>query len=198
VDPDLPLVQALQSGDDSGLSELMRRHRDGLFHFVFRYVQNEAAAQDIVQETFVRCYFKAAKFKPQATFKTWLYAIALNLSRDYLRHGLRRPTVSSDELNQDDGSKLPIVDPNALPDEQAAVADRHRQLQEAINRLPEKLREPLILYALEQKSQQEVADILGTNAKTVELRVYHAKTKLRKLLGHLLGRAGSAVDSREG
>ena len=64
MDPDLPLIHAIQSGDDSALNELMIRHREPLFHFAFRMVRNDAAARDIVQEAFVRAYFGAAKFKP--------------------------------------------------------------------------------------------------------------------------------------
>lgn len=97
MDPDLPLIHALQSGDDSALNELMRRHREPLFHFAFRMVRNGVAAGDIVQEAFVRAYFAAARFKPKATVKTWLYSIALNVSRDHLRRlAKRRGDVSLD------------------------------------------------------------------------------------------------------
>lgn len=176
MDPDLPLIHALQSGDDSALNELMIRHREPLFHFAFRMVRNEAAARDIVQEAFVRAYFGAAKFKPKASVKTWLYSIALNLTRDHVRRSAkRRGEVSLDAEHQ----------PPDLGFSQSADlprSDEFTLLQRGIDELPAKLREALVLFSLEQKSQREAAEILGTTPKTVELRVYHAKQKLRDWL----------------
>lgn len=187
MDPDLPLIQALQAGDDSALNELIHRHREPLFHFVFRYLRDETAARDVVQETFVRTYFKAGKYHPRATVKTWLYTIALNLCRDHHRRfGKRRGDLSLDEAPPSGGSPRELSDPAPIPSEQAGQKDRFTFLQRAIEQLPHSLREALILFSLEGKSQQETAAILGTTPKTVELRVYHAKEKLRKLLGRLL------------
>ena len=188
MDPDLPLIEALQTGDDSALNTLMAHHREPLFRFVFRYLRNETAARDVVQEVFVRAYFKAKTFVPKASVKTWLYAIALNLCRDEVRRLARHPLNSLDAPSPlSSRTSNELADGGVQPDEQATRSDRHHALQRAIDRLPEKLREPLILYALEGKTQQEVAEILGTTLKTVELRVYHAKTKLRSLLANTVG-----------
>ena len=187
MDPDLPLIEALQAGDDSALNELINRHREPLFHFVFSYLRDETAARDVVQETFVRTYFKVGKFRPSATVKTWLYTIALNLCRDHARRiGKRRHDISLDEVPSPERSPLQLADSRPIPSEQTAQNDRFARLQHAIAQLPNSLREALILFSLEGKSQQEAAAILGTTPKTVELRVYRAKDKLRKLLGGIL------------
>lgn len=179
MDPDLPLIEALQAGDDSALNELINRHRDPLFGFVFRLVRNHAAAADVVQETFVRAYFSAPRFKPRAAVKTWLYAIALNLSRDHARRLAKtRLAFSLDEKS----SGAQIHDEAPLASEVAGKHDEFARLQRAIDALPSKLREALVVFSLEGKSQIEAAEILGTTPKTVELRVYHARQKLRELL----------------
>lgn len=184
MDPDLPLIEALQAGDDLALNELIHRHREPLFHFALRYLRDETTARDVVQETFVRAYFKAARFKPRATVKTWLYAIALNLCRDQFRKSARRRHEVSLNVPRTDGSvALEVVDPQPPPSEQAGSRERFTTLQRAIDRLPGPLREALILFSLEGKSQKEAAEIIGTTPKTVELRVYHAKNKLRDWLG---------------
>ena len=67
MDSDLPLIEVIQAGDDSALNELIHRHREPLFHFAFRYLREETAARDVVQETFVRVYFKAGKFTPKSS-----------------------------------------------------------------------------------------------------------------------------------
>lgn len=186
MDTDLPLIEALQAGDDSALSELMARYGEGLFHFAFRYVHNEWTAREVVQETFVRVYFKTKKFEPRSSVKTWLYAIALNLCRDQHRR-LSKQRREIPLTAQDAGEESPLepVDPQPLPGECAVQKDRFEALQRAIDQLPHPLRAALILFSLEGRSQREAAEILGTTPKTVETRVYHAKDKLRKLLGSL-------------
>jgi RNA polymerase sigma factor CnrH len=182
VDLDLPLIQALQAGDDSALNELINRHREPLFHFVFRFVRDETAARDVVQETFVRAYFGAGKFKPRAAVKTWLYAIALNLSRDHARRLRKRREAVS--LDADGAMKRAAEIADAAPpaNDAAGTQDEFALLQRGIDQLPRRLREALVVFSLEGKSQREAADILGTTPKTVELRVYHAKIKLRAWL----------------
>src|SRR3989338_605341 len=83
-------MEALQAGDDSALTELIHRHREPLFHFVYRYLRDETVAHEVVQETFVRVYFKVRKFEPRSLAKTWIYAIALNLCRDQSRKLAKR------------------------------------------------------------------------------------------------------------
>jgi RNA polymerase sigma-70 factor (ECF subfamily) len=188
VDPDLPLIQALQGGDDSALNELMDRHREPLHHFVYRYLRNEAATEDVVEETFVRVYFKAGKFLPKSSVKTWTYSIALNLCRDQFRRLARhRRDFSMDAAPPANAPQVEVADSAPAPSARAAEADRFAQLQRAIDTLPGKLREALLLFSIEQRSQQEVADILGITPKAVETRVYHAKARLRTMLGTLLG-----------
>jgi RNA polymerase sigma factor CnrH len=182
LDPDLPLIKALQAGDDSALNELINRHRKALFSFVFRYLRDETVARDVVQETFVRVYFKASRYNPTGLVKTWLYTIALNLARDEARRFAKRNRHVPFDPSPND-VRPELTDSQAAPDERAGQNDEFERLQTAIQQLPEKLRDALVLFALEGKSQQEAAAILGTTAKTVELRVYHAKQKLRDWLG---------------
>lgn len=183
MDPDLPLIEALQAGDDSALNELINRHREPLHRFVFRYLRDDATVHDVVQETFVRVYFKAAKFRPRSSVKTWVYTIALNLCRDQGRwRGRHRGNVSMDAPVRDDGPRLEVADDAPVPSAKAAESDRFVLLQRGIDQLPPKLKEVLILYSLEERSQMEVAELLGITLKAVETRVYHAKAKLRVML----------------
>lgn len=174
----------------------MNRHRELLFHFAFRVVRDETAARDVVQESFVRAYFGAAKFKPKATVKTWLYAIALNLSRDHVRRlAKRRGEISLDHESGAAAAKPAVTDTAPLASDIAGQMDDFAVLQRGIDQLPEKLREALIVFAIDGKSQHEAAGILGTTPKTVELRVYRAKAKLRAWLTNS-GRAEDLLRDR--
>lgn len=183
MDPDLSLIRALQGGDEAALSELIARHQEALLHFAYRYLENETAARDVVQETFVRVYFKAAAYRPEATVKTWIYAIAVNLCRDQLRRSWRKRLEHSLDSAPPGQPAAEPTDPAAAPDEQALQGDRFKALRAAIDRLPASLRDALVLYALDGRPQKEVGEILGITPKTVELRVRHAKNRLRSILG---------------
>lgn len=191
MDADLPLLKAIQAGDEAALENLMQRHQEPLFYFALRYLGNELAAREVVQETFVRLYFKAGTFRPRSTVKTWIYTIALNLCRDAGRRRQRSPVFVSLHQPTAEGEPaldLPGNDPPA--DEAAAKNEDLQDLRTAINRLPEKLKAPLVLCALEQRPHKEAAELLGTTAKTIELRIYRAKKKLRETMTrkHFLAR----------
>lgn len=190
MDPDLPLIEALQAGEDSALNELILRHREPLFHFACRFLRDETAARDVAQETFVRVYFKARTYKPQSMVKTWLYAIAANLARDRLRRLAKHRGDVSLDASPPGTDSPPHEQPDARPSpaEHTAQSDRFGQLQRAIDQLPEKLKLPLVLCTLEGLSQKEAAEVIGTTPKTVELRIYHAKAKLREILSEALAR----------
>ena len=183
MDTDLSLIEAIQSGDETALETLIERHQTALYYFVYRYTGNEHAAREIVQETFVRTYFKARSFRPRSTVKTWLYTIALNLCRDAGRRRSRRPDFVSLGTMGSDGPGVEVADDAATADEQAARSEEFEKLQTAIQRLPSRLRVPLVLCALEQRSQKEAAEILSTTPKSIELRIHRAKRKLARMLG---------------
>jgi len=182
-DPDWPLVRALQQGDENALTELIHKYKQPLFRFICRYVRDEEMARDLLQETFVRLYFNARKFKPRAKFSTWLHAIATNLCRDYSRskqYRQARITFSSEAL---DWGETRIPSDASMPGDALVSAERLATLEAAISELPHKLRTALILFALEKRSQAECAELLGVSAKTVETRVYRARKTLEKKIG---------------
>jgi RNA polymerase sigma-70 factor (ECF subfamily) len=183
-DPDLQLVAALKAGEDLALNELIQRHRQPLYFFVFRYLRDESAALDIVQETFVRAYFSVRSFKPRSSVKTWLYTIAANLAKDRLRWLSHRRHLSLDSP-EGEGTRAQVATLELSPSAETAAREKFTELERAIADLPERLRIPLLLCTLEGQSHKDAGEILGISPKAVELRIYHAKGKLRAMLGHL-------------
>lgn len=183
-DPDLELVLALQAGQDHALGELMRRHEEALFRFLYRSVLNAADAADLAQETFVRVYFKIHQFRPGAKFSVWLYRIALNLCRDHARS--RSARRAEQTLTVLDEEKWGLVEglskwtDAAITSPSGALESKEeiRALEAAIDTLPLDLKQAFILVALEGYSQKDCAEIQGTSPKAIETRVYRA----RKLL----------------
>jgi len=176
--PDKTLIGLVAEGREAALNEIMRRYKHRLFAFISKYVRDEDAAYDILQETFIRVHFKAATYSPAYEFSTWVFQIAMNLCRDWGRKRKLRQFLSLDTLPGEDGTAglhhiLP--DPSANVEDLTELRQQLRLLDREIERLPHKLKTALILFALEEHSQEACAELLGVTPKTVETRVYRAR-----------------------
>ena len=177
-------MERLIAGHDAALNDLMERHATPMFHFLCRMVGNEDDANDLAQETFVRVFKSCKSFRTNENFSTWLYTIAANLARNHFRWRARHPNVSLEtetgDTEQTLGSTLPASGPG--PNEQALAAERAAAVRTAIGKLPEDLREAIVLCEWEERSVAEAAAILETTPKAVESRLYRARQMLRERL----------------
>lgn len=173
-DPDAADLHALQQGDDAALDRLMTRWQVPLRSFLYRRLLSEQDALDLAQETFVRIYRHRDRFRTGARFSTWMFQIALNLARDHARRHARRPTDALAHAPEPaaDG------DPSASAEEAEAAA----AVRDAIAALPPELREAVLLFEYEDKSQAEIAEIVRASPKAVESRLHRARGLLRKRL----------------
>ena len=177
-------MERLAAGHDAALNDLMERHATPVFHFLCRMVGNEDDANDLAQETFVRVFRARAAFRPGEKFSTWLFTIAANLARNHFRWRSRHPNVSLEteagDSEQTLGSTLPANNP--APNEQALTAERTEAVRAAVGKLPEDLREAIVLCEWEELSVAEAAAILESTPKAVESRLYRARQMLREKL----------------
>lgn len=178
---DLDLVAQARAGEDRAFTTLMRRHKAGVFGFVRRYVGDADSAVDVVQETFVAAWRALERFDGRRPFSVWLRAIALNKCRDRARRlAVRRFILGEKDDQSAEAQARP--DPHPTGEAQVLSAERRATLQKAIDKLPQKLKEPLLLTYFDELSQQEAAELLGVTIKTVETRVYRARQRLAELL----------------
>lgn len=179
------LVTAHLAGQPGAFDALVARYATGLYSFFVHLVGQSAAADDLVQETFLQVHLAAATFDPQRSFKPWLYTIAANKGRDYLRARVRKATQSLDvALGGDDeapsgAAQLPSEAP-AAADETLAQEQRD-QVRELISRMPEHLRLILILGYYQRLPYAEIAEILGIPVGTVKSRLHAAVNQFAKL-----------------
>lgn len=178
----------LVAGHETAFNALMERNAGPLFGFLCRFIGDEDAANDLAQETFVRVYQHRADFKPGQRFSTWLFTIGGNLARNHLRARSRRPEVPLEASDADDRSSVADTLPAAgnAPDEHALRAEQHAAVRGAVARLPDDLREAIVLCELEDRSIAEAAGILATTVKAVESRLYRARQQLRISLSRWL------------
>lgn len=182
---DEELIARIGQGNEDALVALMARHKQAVYHFVYRCLNNESDSAEVTEEAFFKVYQNAARFKAKATPKTWIFSIALNLARDRLRREKKRRgqiplnapvgTDASGWLLED---KLDSGSP--APSQRLRSDEDVRHIQEQIAQLPEKLKFPFIFCVLEEHTYDECAAILKTSRKTVETRIYRARQLLRR------------------
>ena len=181
--PDDELIARLRRGDESALNALICRYKKRLYHFIRRAIPDDEAAYDILQETFIRLYYRVDTYDSRYTFSTWLYQIAINLCRDYARKHKQRLVSLDQPPGAEDGTYHDILAASAPNAEDSAVARQALvQLSREIQKLPHKLKTALILFAVEENSQERCAELLGVTPKTVETRVYRARKILEEHL----------------
>jgi RNA polymerase sigma factor (sigma-70 family) len=176
---DAKLAKAALTGDQYAYNALMRRHREPVFRLVRHHAGDESEAIDITQEAFIAAFAALRSFDGERPFRTWILRIALNKCRDWSRRRkVRRLLTFTRPLDEAATIADPVADPEAALHSASAVAHIRREVQA----LPAKLREPLILCAIEGMGQDEAAQLLGVSRKTIETRIYRARQKLSALL----------------
>ncbi|MCC6235665.1 MAG: sigma-70 family RNA polymerase sigma factor [Verrucomicrobiales bacterium] len=181
-------MQRLAAGQDAALDELMERHAGRLCAYLRRMLDHHADAEDLAQEVFVRVYQHRARFDPNRPFGAWLYAIAGNLVRDRYRWRARHAEASLEALSETaSGAAMlgaaPATSATQTPGEDLARLEVGEAVQRAVGELPLELREAVVLAEFEERSHQEIGEVLGCTAKAVEMKLYRARALLRKRLG---------------
>jgi RNA polymerase sigma-70 factor (ECF subfamily) len=179
---DAALIAAAIEGNDAAFGQLVARHKHWLHRFVRRYVGSaQEDAFDVAQDSFFAAWLALSRYDPALPFQAWLRRIALNKCRDRARrNAVRGFLVRVHVLEGEDEAPLDAPDPAPGPEQRVAAREELRHLEQALQELPRGLMEPLLLTALEGLSHQEAGDLLGLNAKAVEMRVYRARERLRK------------------
>ncbi|MDE2184901.1 MAG: RNA polymerase sigma factor [Alphaproteobacteria bacterium] len=159
---------------------LVKKHKEPLYRFVRRYVGQADDAYDILQDSFVSAWTALPRYDPKRPFAPWLHRIALNKCRDFGRRQavrralLRIVAVEPPDVSQSDAEII---------DAEAQASNKLRRLNKAVADLPARYKEPLLLTAMEGRSHDEAAQMLGISSKAVEMRVYRARHQLRQAMG---------------
>lgn len=163
---------------------LVKRYKDPLMNFVFRFVGDRDACTDIVQDTMIKFYLNKDSYKEFAKFSTWIYTIAGNLAKNELKRRKRRNLFSID--NSDDERSIQIEDKSFLaPDKSADSEIKNEMIQRALLRVKPVYREVVILRDIQALSYEEIAEITKLSIGTVKSRINRGRTQLQKLLKNI-------------
>jgi len=194
-DDDRELVARCQKGDRNAFRQLFVRYHRRAFGLALGVVHNPDAAQDVVQEAFLKAHRHLDGFEGNASFYTWLYRIVMNVAIDHLRKQSRSPTVDYDDAvahAEEDGA--PAGQEAILPQLLGGnpVKELHRKeirdkLQTALAQLSPNHRAVLVMRELDGLSYEEMAKVMKCSKGTIMSRLFHARRNMQKYLLELLG-----------
>jgi len=183
-DADNLALRQWKSGNQRGYNELIRRYERPLFHFIFRMIRDADEAKDLLQETFVRFFRSKESLREDKNLKAWLYQTANHLCIDHLRKHKPGRFLTVDHQDEAFVSSVDSMDLDRRPQPDEEVMDRETQDQivSAIQSLPKHQRMIMSLRCGQEKSLQEIAEVMGCSAKTVGTTLFAARKKLMKKL----------------
>lgn len=189
------LVERVQRGDKKAFELLVSKYQRKLMRLVSRLVHDQAEAEDVVQESFIKAYRALANFRGDAAFYTWLYRIGINTAKNYLvSQGRRAPTSTDADIEEAET----FVDADGLrdmntPESLLASKQIAATVNAAMMSLPEELRNAISLREIEGMSYEEISEVMLCPIGTVRSRIFRAREAIAEKLRPLLG---TSLDQR--
>jgi RNA polymerase sigma-70 factor (ECF subfamily) len=168
------LIRLVQDGDDQAFAQIMALYKDKIVNYLNQFTGDYQKAVELAQETFVRVYFKADRYRPIAPLSSWIYTIASNLAKTEAKKSRRMMTVSIEDVPNHYSAGTYYEDP--------ADPGLTRNLREALEMLHPRYRIPVVLKDMEGFSQEEIARIIRRPVGTVKARISRGREQLKKQL----------------
>lgn len=177
------LVQEAIGGSEKAYKKLVNKYERALYYHILKMIKNKNKVEDLVQEVFVKAFDNLTSYNTNYAFSTWLYRIATNHTIDYLRKK-KLQTLSIDEpvKSHDSEMKMQLPDASAQTDRKIIQSQRKQIVQQAIEDLPKKYRDVIKLRHMQEKSYQEISEILDSPLGTVKAHIFRAREMLYKAL----------------
>lgn len=184
-DEDAQLMLRVREGDASAMESLIRRHQNSVYATVARMLNNGPDVEDIAQQVFIRIWRGAKSYEPSARFTTWMFTILRNLVFNEMRRQKRKPTTSSNAIEEDGGMILSLENSHS-PDEALEQAELQRAVDQAIASLPEKARMAVQLRRFENMPYEEIAKTLDMTVPATKSLLFRARNMLKEALSAFL------------
>jgi RNA polymerase sigma-70 factor (ECF subfamily) len=185
LDFDAELMLRVKDGDGASFAILLDKHRLPVIHFLYRMVQNQAVAEELAQEVFLRVYRSRGSYEPTAKFTTWLFRIATHLALNSLRDGKYRRL--EDHLD-DDSADTPVrqvSDQRPTVEQKMLHQARLEEIRRAVATLPEKQRAAVLMHKYEEMEYSQIAKVLNCSESAIKSLLFRAYETLRARLAHM-------------
>ena len=184
---DRQLIDMALQGDEKAFETLLNKYRNLVFSIMIKMVRNHQEAEDLTQEAFMKAFNSLSSFNDEFAFSTWLMKIASNNCIDFLRkRKLRTYSIHEPIQYKDEKIEIDIPDHEPTPEKQLLQSERAKMIQTAIDELPERYRYVILLRHKEEKSYEEISEILNLPLGTVKAQIFRAREILNKKLKTLI------------
>lgn len=185
LERDAELMLRVRDGDSASFALLLERHRAPVIHFLYRMVQNQAIAEELAQEVFLRVYRSRESYEPTAKFTTWLFRIATHLALNQIRD--RRHEKGAESLDEDTREGISRQLPDRLPNIEQDMLRQARlnEVRLAIEALPAKQKAAVLMHKYQEMEYSQIAGVLGCSESAVKSLLFRAYETLRSRLAHM-------------
>lgn len=185
LDYDAELMLRVKQGDGTSFGVLLEKHRASVTHFVYRLVQEQAVAEELAQEVFLRVYRSRASYEPTAKFKTWLFRIATHLALNWIRDERHeRGTERLDDVPADVPARQ-VSDRRPSVEDELVYQVKLAEIRKAVAALPDKQRAAVLMHKYEEMEYAQIAKVLGCSESAVKSLLFRAYETLRARLAHM-------------
>ena len=182
---DAEVMLAVAAGDEAGFNYLVGRYHRQIIHFLFRMVHNEAVAEELAQEVFLRVYRSRESYRAEAKFSTWLYRIATNLAVNHARDTKNErmaPTVNLDEPDAESGTRPEVADDDLNVEQTMLREERMAAIRAQVAALPERQRMAVLMHKYQEMDYRQIGDVLKLSESATKSLLFRAYQTLRERL----------------
>lgn len=184
-DGDSELMLRLRDGDVGSFELLLEKHRRPLIHFLRRLVQNDAVAEELAQEVFLRVFKSRGSYQPSAKFTTWLFRIGTHLALNWIRDGRKEKSQTSLDKETADGVSRQVPDRRRTAEQELVHEAKLGEVRAAISSLPAKQRAAVMMHKYEEMEYAQIAGVIGCSESAVKSLLFRAYESLRVRLAHM-------------
>ena len=185
LDYDAELMLRVKEGDGASFALLLDKHRSSVVHFLYRMIQNQAIAEELAQEVFLRVYRSRATYEATAKFTTWLFRIATHLALNSLRDGKHERMHERLDHDSFDQPVRQVSDTRPSVEQSMVYQAKLAEVRRAIAMLPEKQRVAVLMHKYEEMEYTQIARVLNCSESAVKSLLFRAYETLRARLAHM-------------
>jgi RNA polymerase sigma-70 factor, ECF subfamily len=182
---DAEIMLRVRDGEDTGYDILIEKYRRPIINFMFRMVHNQAVAEELAQEVFLRVYRSRQTYRAEAKFTTWLYRIATNLGVNYARdtkHERAAQNVYLDAPDEETGTTPDVADTTASVEERLVRDERMRAIRQHVMALPERQRNAVLMHKYQGLDYKQIGEVLKLSESATKSLLFRAYQTLRERL----------------
>ena len=180
---DADVMLRVQAGDDSAFDYLVEKFRRPIISFMYRMAHNQAVAEELAQEAFLRVYRSRQTYAAEAKFSTWLYRIATNLAVNHARDSRNeKSSVSLDEPDQETGQTIDVADATPNVEQEILKRERLAAIRKHVEELPERQRMAVMMHKYQNLDYREIARVLKLSESATKSLLFRAYETLRDKL----------------